>query len=450
MKKFTFFFIMLFSAILVSGQMKQDLQSKIQKMEDLYSGISQRSVNFTRAIYPSASNSALKNAVAVQTLDSIVYQEYDADAEDWVGVWKDEYRYNSELKNTSYVEKEWNGTTGKWEDIGRTELEFNENGQVSVMNIYAPDETSGEIVLLNRMVAHYSPEGRLDSVLHYYADELEVWNVEATQIYHYNELDQLVQMDITSQEEDEGEVYVQTMRFVYTYNSAGSMETSSIYFMDEDMEILFSETRYMYDGSGRLTSSEDSALNFFTFMVEKSSRTEYEYNASGDVSVETTFLWDSDSETWIEDYKDDYSYSNLNYSDVIFPSYFQFWGFNEEMTEMNKAISEIVSSDAMEGSWVNSERTLFYYSEGGSTGTNDLLQASYSVFPNPATDKVTFRWDSFEPLSLEIYHLTGARIAKRQITSGREVSISELNSGIYLYKLIKNNQTQFSGKLIKK
>ncbi len=454
MKNFTFLSLILLVAMVASGQEINNLQQKINKLQESYSRFTQQTKHFSKAGFQIApvnyKNVLLKNALAEQKLDSVIYQEFTLENETWINLWKDEYQYNSEMKNTAWVEKEWNTTTSAWEDIEKVELDFTDDGKVNAMNIYTQDETTGELIYLNRTVAHYNPAGRLDSVLHYEAVISVDWKPIGKQVYHYNESGQVVQMDFESLEEDEGEEYLQTMRFVYTYNDAGQMETSSMFFIDGEMEVLFSETEFFYDDSGRLIASEDTGLNLFTFMVELSSRTDYEYNSTGDVSVETYSYWDPETEEWIEEQKFEYTYSNTSFSEVIFPSYLQFWGVNEETNNFNYAVTEIVTSSNLVGEWSLTDRTMFYYSEGTATSTRDLTKAQVSVYPNPASDNITLKWHGYDILSLEVFHMTGAKVMEKQISSGMDIPVSTLTNGMYILKLLNDNQTIYSGKLIKR
>ncbi len=454
MKKSTFLLIILFATTIANGQKTENLQSKIKELQASFSRYTLQTEHFSRTITPYKfdiqKNGQLKNALALQKLDSVIYQEYEEEADTWHNDTKDEYLYNSELQNTAWIEKDWNFTTNTWQDTAKIELEFNNEGQVSAMNIFTIDEISGGFIQEMRTEAFYSPEGRLDSVLHFYEESENTWVKEGSQIYHYNETGQLVQMDYTSLEEDDDEEYLESLRFVYTYNDEGQMATSSMYFLDSEMEILFSETEYIYDTSGRLTATEFSSLSFVTFTVELNSRNAYEYNAAGDVSVETFSWWDSATSEWMTEEKYEYTYNNTNYSEVLFPSYLQFFGFNEDMYTFNKAITEIITFYNMAGEWVPFERSLYFYSEATPTNTTDIAQTLVSIYPNPATDNVTLGWDNHGLLSLEVYNITGAKVFEKQVSSGMTVPVSTLENGVYLFKLIDKSETIYSGKLIKR
>ena len=121
--------------------------------------------------------------------------------------------------------------------------------------------------------------------------------------------------------EEEGEVY-NASEEIYTYNASGNPELSRMYYFMEGMEILFNEYRMTYDASGRLIEEEGWSVNFFTFELEKSSRTVTTYNAVSDVATDTYYRWDSTAEGWNAESKDEYVYGSTNFSEVVYPAYY--------------------------------------------------------------------------------------------------------------------------------
>lgn len=454
MKKSTFLLFVLLVAIYANGQQPQNLQQKIKEMQATFARFTMQTKHFSKMNFPlkpgMQKNSLLKNALALQKLDSVIYQNYIVESETWHNQSKDEYLYNSELNNTAWIEYDWNVTGNTWQDTAKVELEYNSESRVNVMNIYSKDDTSGEFVLDVRSEAYYNPEGRLDSIIHFVVVSENTLEEEGRQVYHYNETGQLVQMDFTTIVEDEEGEYLQSMRIVYTYTNEGNMDTFSWYFADPEGDFLYSKTTYFYDESNKLIASEDSTIGYVTSLFEPSLRTDIEYNAEGDVSTETFSFWYPEAEAYITEIKNEYTYTTTSLSEVIFPSYLQFWGPVEESISYSHAVAEVVTHYNMAGGWVPTERSLFYYSEGTATGTRELLEAQVLVYPNPATDNITLTWNNYRQLMFEVYHMTGAKIIEKQVSSGMTVPVSNLTDGIYLFKLKKENQTVYSGKLIKK
>jgi hypothetical protein len=450
MKKFTFLLSLLLIAAMAHSQSNQPTEAKIRKAHEKFTRITGQTSHFLRLAKSSVNNHfsdqlSLKSLTETVKLDSTIYMYMEEGSGVWLNDLKDEYHYNAQMQNTQWLEKDWDASGNTWMDYGRVELEYNSEGRVSAMESYYYDDDTQGLVLESRIVAFYDAEGKPDSILHYSPESENVWVLEAKQTYHYNAAGQVIRMDFISEEEDE----VSTISFVYTYNNAGLMENSSMYFIDEDMEFLYSETKYTYDSNGRRITSEFSSLNFFTFMVELSSHTDYEYNAAGDVSVETTSSWEE--EKWEIDYKDEYTYGTTDFSEVIFPTYFHMFGVNDVTVTFNKVPTEIITSEWVDGSWLPTEKIVFYFSSGTATNVQQLQTFEISMFPNPASEHVSFRWNgSYEQLSLEIYQITGAKMLEKNISSGIEVPISQLNNGMYFYRLMNRQQTVHTGKLIKK
>lgn len=70
--------------------------------------------------------------------------------------------------------------------------------------------------------------------------------------------------------------------------------------------------------------------------------------------------------------------------------------------------------------------------------------------PAHFSESVTFSSTENHPeLMLEMYRANEAKIMEQEIFSGKSIEVKNLESGIYLYKLINENETVFTGKLVK-
>ncbi len=446
MKKFTFIISLLLVSLMATTQ-NSNLPLKIQKVQQKFDRYKTQAENFKR---PVLNRTLLKNAEVIQKLDSTVSQLKNGEI--WQNDWKDEFMYNTEMKNSAVVEKEWNVETQSWSTDSRTEMEYNSAGNVNSMMMYYKEDENSELLPHEKLIAIYDTQGRLDTVTVYSSDTGSTWKLDGQQVYHFNSSGQLIQMDFWSFEDNgDGMVFSNNMKMVYTYTSSGQIETSSTYYMMEGDELLYSKTVYAYNNEDKLISTEESSISFATFELEKSWRTSYEYNATGDVSAEIDASWDEGAQTWIDSDKYEYSYNNTNASEVVFPSFnLLFYGiFQDPTSSFTKLVTGENSYEMQDGNWVNSDKTLFYYSEGNSTKVIDFKDLNVSVFPNPATESVKISWKGNEQLLLEIYQITGSKVLQQNIFSGKEVSISQLQSGIYIYKLINGNDILHSGKLIK-
>jgi hypothetical protein len=268
------------------------------------------------------------------------------------------------------------------------------------------------------------------------------------------------------------------MNIVYTYTASGKIKTSTTNIVDGADEMPLTIIEYFYDGADRLTSREYSRLNFFTFAFEKSTRDSYQYNASGQVTVEISSTWNGatwvnmdkyesaynaagdesvyitsiwNGNSWVQTEKDENTYSTTNFSEVALPAIFYLFGVNEADFALSKAITLINSFEMINASWKNTGKTTFYYSGGTSTNIMEYENSVISVYPNPASESVNFSWKgNAETLSLQIYQITGAKVIEQPVYSGRPVTISHLENGVYLYKLLNGQQNVKTGKMIKR
>lgn len=456
MRKFTFFLVLVFTVLVSNGQNSTTLQKRVEAAKEKYSRVSHQNALLTNHLksqmkWDLSQEKTLKSAAATMKLDSTVSKVWNDATQALENDTKEEFIYNSEMKNTMWLYSDWNENSSSWEVESKTEVDYNLDGYVETMRVYESDEQGTEPILSNTLSAFYNEAGQLDSVQHWYTEDQLTWNLEGKQFYHYNNSGQVTEMEMWSLEEDEGEEYMSVMRYVFTYTNSGRMETSSMFFLFDEDEMLFFKTEYNYDNSDRLAFTEDWSFNLMSFELEKSNRTDYEFNSSGDISIETWSERDPSGQAWITTETDEYSYNDFNYSEVFFPSYLMLYGVVEEFPVFGKAIAEIETMELMEGTLQFSYKTIFYYSEGTNTFAEDVNKMHFSLFPNPASESVTFSWNgNSEKLNLEIFHITGAKIMEREISSGAPVSVSTLENGIYFYKLQKGKQTEHAGKLIKK
>ncbi|MBL0342939.1 MAG: T9SS type A sorting domain-containing protein [Bacteroidetes bacterium] len=87
----------------------------------------------------------------------------------------------------------------------------------------------------------------------------------------------------------------------------------------------------------------------------------------------------------------------------------------------------------------------------GALSVNDVISpVNITLFPNPASDFFTVQFS--EPsengaFNIEVYSMDG-RLVKMAERGIRTIQISDLNSGIYMVKVIKDSMV-FSTKLLK-
>ena len=80
---------------------------------------------------------------------------------------------------------------------------------------------------------------------------------------------------------------------------------------------------------------------------------------------------------------------------------------------------------------------------------NETKGWSVSVFPNPANDVVTIRLSTNAEAQAILYDLQGRQLWSRAIKSQAKVEVTELPAGLYIVKIIADNQVQTTKLIVK-
>ncbi|MBL7972042.1 MAG: T9SS type A sorting domain-containing protein [Prolixibacteraceae bacterium] len=90
------------------------------------------------------------------------------------------------------------------------------------------------------------------------------------------------------------------------------------------------------------------------------------------------------------------------------------------------------------------------------TAISDIhkIGISCSVYPNPATDILTLKLDDYEESSIlfyQLYSITGTLLEKKKIESSQsDIAMKHLVSGVYLLRVLREDQCVRVFKIIKK
>ena len=349
--------------------------------------------------------------------------------------------------NNQWIESSWDGELLKWNIDSRTEWVYDDNDLPVTMTIYAIPENGVSLEKATVMKIDYDDQNRVGTVI-YEEEQDDSWGEALKQVYVYNSSGKISQIDSYTMEAGS---WLFAMKNEYSYNASGYLTGMSLIFIDEGDEILFSSSVYTVDANGRVLSEEFSTMNYFTFELEKFSKSDYTYTVNGDVSVISEWMWDSESEVWKEGYKEEYSYNNsVLMVNVMFPSYFNLLGqFEAELLSFQRLPTGILFYDFVDGVYVNLEKEAYFYSEINTTIARTVQEKGYAMYPVPAGEKVIFTWSGEQkPMELEIYSIDGRLVISKQVESLVPVDVQSLNEGMYMFRLKNENQISHSGKLV--
>ncbi len=456
MKKGTCFLLLIF---LVAGQLSaQDYRDYLEKV-----GKAAERLKLSQALLASngmtsmgdESGFLLKNAAASYKLDSMVYWYYDDQAPAYVRDYKSIFSYDAKNLNTVIVSQSWNAEQGRWITDSRHNNFYNSKNQLSYMEDYYDESNTGDsLEFAGKSEVFYASSGRIDSMRLFNRDDEGVVKHSGTTYYTYNGAGKITEMKSWGYD-DEG-TWLYSDRNTFQYNAAGRL-TQQSHFLMMGQEILSSTTTYSYNGAGQVAYDEYSSLDYVlyfmtgTVVMKKNSRYEYEYDSKGNLVVQYGKRWDEGLQGWVNSEKEETTYNlSVNVSDVIFPynDYLYLYGFVEGYNEMGNMPTGTFDYSYIEGNYKNDGKSVYFYSQGGTSGVGVPGEARFLVYPNPARGTVIFRWqEAGSRLRLELYGADGVLLSARMIRSGETVPVDRYRQGLIVYRLLEDRQVVHSGKL---
>jgi hypothetical protein len=354
----------------------------------------------------------------------IIWLTWDKASSQWVNEAKFELAYDGDGNLVEETVYDWDPVGSQWLEGARYTMLYDANGNILEEYWYFWDEDSSKLVLVFK-----------DEYL-YEGGKLTTWN----------------------------EYYMQEggleLTFVTTYTYSGDNLISEITqgwdYITEDWGD-YSKKEYIYNEADQLISEEVWDFDWVQLMMVRQWLYEYTWDADGNMTVQVDKGWNegapvkslNDVAEWENTFKSEWTFDkNFTIMDIYAPYWFT--ADVEELTFVHMPLSELGYFYDNED-WVFDFRQTAYYSEfggGGPSGIKDMQRAPVSVFPNPASETVTFSWDEgYARLDLEIYDLTGKQIISRTIEQNETIRVDDLSGGLYLYKLSNNNHLIDAGKI---
>lgn len=370
---------------------------------------------------------SLKSAATIK-LDSVVVSMPYSGTVSWQTVDKKVFSYDSENRLVKIEASD--GITSFFPEMA--EFVYNDTGKVDSIKFWFKIDGPYEMLAFNDFV--YDDTGRLSQATTHFRD-YDKWTILYRLTYSYNEAGKPVDLLMEDGWIKDG-LLVPSFHHL-TYNSRGQLinyRATNLY----EYEI-----NYEWGTNGNLVkeSFEDFSWNEKKYSL-------YYYDSVGNrirverygnyINLNNWSLYDANT----------YSYSDLSYNDLVDLN------ISLLMTSNEPDLIGYQPKNLISSSNKNGKKYDYYYSsivekQGPLTGIQNIKNAKITVFPNPATDQVTFTWNaSYDQLYLKIFGLTGACVIDMEIQSNEPVQLNKLTSGVYLYKLADKENILQSGKLV--
>lgn len=399
MKKITLLLLVVFMTITTHGQNK--LMSSLD--EQYYNGTWNNSSG-TNYEYDSNNN-----------LITETYANYDNVANKWTISYKYNYTYNANNKVTEELNQDWNSITNTLENFEKSTYTYT-SGKLTEMLYY--EWTSPNWVLSGKEVITYNGNNLPATILWYNWDGTQ-WVNDERDTFTYNANNKII-ADLF--EEWIGAQWVNSEKTLYTYNANSKM----ISYKNADWD------------------------EFNTIWADNGSKTEYDWDATGNKTRETEYYKYTDGS--LGQYKDEYIYDTFNLMSGFAHPFKDQTGldyFFDDVPHVNKIQGyNSYSYNQSTSSYTLSSRTTYNYNSSITLGTDQpkIVEEKITVFPNPTKDFLTIQNSSNATIDKVIVTDTSGKTILQQNQNTTQVDVQNLAKGMYLLQIFsgeKKNQIKF-------
>jgi hypothetical protein len=207
------------------------------------------------------------------------------------------------------------------------------------------------------------------------------------------------------------------IRYLYTYNSAGDIETETV--EQWNTGVWLGSTKYIstYNAAGLVETYTTQYWDAGAY--KNSSQNAYTYDGSGNQLTELSLSWHTPSSTWRNNARSTYTYNSYNQRTSYKDDTWNAGGFWEYTT---------------------SDGASYYYYEEYTLGVEQAKATAgmLNMYPNPATHmlNVNLTWNKPQPFTINVYDMSGRVVYTRNEAAmaqySRSISLSGLENGNYI------------------
>lgn len=389
------------------------------------------------------------------------------------------------LKNVEYG---WNDSLNSW--ITRYSTEYSYSGNLLINAVYWRWQ-DGKIDFNSKMEYSYNNNQKVIERRHYEAvrnNNVAVWEYQSVDSIHYNSLNQVI--EVVSHMVNP--ILKPFWRIAYQYDEKGDLTNWNAYYWNEDQNSWYNGgvREFSYDAKRNLTQA---LIYFWDTEIEELfgvAKYEFLYDENNNILTFKEFDFNRDNKEWIQNVLISFQYSdagnvldfkryergnngNFDLTEIISLEYDEtiptetiawpgntnepFLIIDNDVTYLSVSIGNIKFNHKPikavlwypdKGTVVYAGESRLYYSSFKTTGISDIKNSDFFIFPNPATESITFNWQKkTETMYLEIFNINGQKVLNKTIYNNTPESIIKLIKGIYLFRLSDNGEIAFTGKL---
>jgi hypothetical protein len=385
-----------------------------------------------------------------------IYYYRDDDTGKLVFYYKYTYTADSKGNLTQSISYDWDEAASQWLVFDRDEYTYNASGNlIQHLDYYNFSGSTSQLTYKEEFT--YNANGSMTQYLNFtWAESTSQWMAFQKGEYTYDAARNQTHYNnyqwnkVTSQ-------WDATNRNEYTYDASGNMVQYLGHYWSIFTNEWINSTKYeyTYDAAGNVTQYLDYSLNETTNQLVAYYKDEYTYDANGNIIQYLVHSLDENTNQWVSIGREEFTFNNTySFNDLMLPFYYTAETSNLfsifDILYRHMILSSLAYIKDDTDSWIQASKSINYYSEQGTTNLNDIETGDIQLYPNPVSENfnVSFRSKS-NSANFELFDILGHKLFSKNVSNNEQLSLKNLNNGIYLYNLYIDGTRQ-SGKLIKK
>ncbi len=280
------------------------------------------------------------------------------------------------------------------------------------------------------------------------------WLLNWQRNYQYDDRSNLIYRD-TYVLADTGDAIVPYSKIDYVNNLAGNPILTNIMNWNADNKIWVNSNQehINYDEAQHQTYFGRYYWNAIDAKWIPNYVKIYEHDSYGNFLFHSRQNYDKEKQQWVDEYADEYDYDlSIEFLNISYPSEWPLGHLSNlyRFDNYHHAMQQKTYSELKNGQLEITHRLTFYYTPVITTGTPEIVQAKFRVFPNPAMNYIRFELENHSlPGMIKVYDLQGREVIDQRLPADHRLQVGNLEKGIYVYTIIQGREIT-KGKFIKR
>ena len=387
----------------------------------------------------------LKNATAIQSLDSLIRYSFDLNTSQWFNQGRTKYTYNSNEKLE--VLSSWDENTSQWNNFRKYQYNFDTDEKLTLSIQYNWDANTNQWINYKKREYFYDTDGKR-TVKYYYSWDANTnqWTNSFKVEYSYDANEYLQAITYFHWDSSTNQ-WLNSSKNEYFFDADGNLTLYFFYQWDSSISqwMFASKTEYTYDVNGNriLIIRYNWDLDIDQWINDN--KTEYSYDANGNRILEIFSTWDLNTNNWLKSYKKESNMDlSINLTDLILPWWYPYYNSNKILDDLKYNWNDATNS------WELSSNGIYYYSDVTANVNQTTNNNLVTVYPNPANNNLHITLNNNSNAAIfNLFDIQGKKLITQNVINNEPINISHLNAGMYLYSITTNGK-ESRGKLLKK